>query len=45
MWTAIWNVFAVAVLLGIFAACVIVVATGVRVLEGMVEKRQHKQTE
>jgi hypothetical protein len=45
MWTAVWTTFAVAVLVGIFAACVVIVAAGVRVLEGVVEKRQHRQTE
>ncbi len=42
MATAIWTVFAVAVLIGVFAGCVVVVATGVRLLEGALEKRRRK---
>ncbi len=41
--TAVWTVFAVAVMVGLFAGCVIVVATGVRVLEGALEKHRRNK--
>jgi len=42
MLTALWTLFAVAVMVGVFAGCVIVVAAGIRVLEGWVSTRQQK---
>jgi heme exporter protein D len=42
MATFVWTVFAVAAMVGMFAACVFVVAVGVRVLEGILEKRRRK---
>ena len=39
MATAVWTVFAVAVMIGIFAACVAVVAAGVRLFERALAKR------
>ena len=42
MLTAIWTLFAVAVMVGVFAACVIVVAVGIRVLEGWLARRQRR---
>ena len=39
MSTAVWTVFAVGALVGIFAGCVFVVTTGVRLLESAFEKR------
>ena len=44
MSTAVWTVFAVGAMVGIFAGCVIVVATGVRMLEGVMAKRRQKQS-
>jgi heme exporter protein D len=43
MSTFIWTTFAVAAMVGIFAACVIVVAVGVRILEGALAKRRREQ--
>jgi putative Ca2+/H+ antiporter (TMEM165/GDT1 family) len=40
MSTAVWTVFAVGAMIGMFAACVVAVVAGVRVLEGFVEKRR-----
>jgi putative Ca2+/H+ antiporter (TMEM165/GDT1 family) len=40
MSTAVWTVFAVGAMIGMFAACVVAVVAGVRVLEGLVEKRR-----
>jgi hypothetical protein len=40
MLTALWTIFAVTVMLGVFAGCVIVVAAGLRWLEGGLAKRQ-----
>jgi hypothetical protein len=40
MSTAVWTVFAVGAMVGIFAACVVVVAAGVRLLESAVAKRR-----
>jgi hypothetical protein len=42
--TAIWTVLAVAVMLGGFAACVIAVAAGVRLVETVLEKRRREAT-
>jgi len=42
MSTAVWTVLAVGGMVGMFAACVVVVAAGVRVLEGAVMKRRRK---
>jgi hypothetical protein len=39
---AVWTVLALAALVGMFAACVIVVAAGIRVLEGVLAKRREK---
>ena len=44
MSTAVWTVFAVVAMVGIFASCVVVVAAGVRVLENAIVKRRPKQT-
>ena len=44
MATFIWTVFAVAVMIGIFATCVIVVAAGTRFLEYALAKRRSKLT-
>ncbi|MGZ5165760.1 MAG: hypothetical protein ACXWCQ_35140 [Burkholderiales bacterium] len=44
MSTAIWTVFAVGAMVGIFAACVIVVVAGVRVFENARAKRRAKLT-
>jgi len=42
MSTAVWMVFAVGAMVGIFAACVVAVAAGVRVLESALIKRRRK---
>jgi hypothetical protein len=42
MATIIWTLFAVAVMIGIFAGCVVVVAVGVRWFEGALAKRRAK---
>jgi hypothetical protein len=42
MSTAVWTVFAVGSMVGIFAACVIAVAVGVRMLERALGKRRKK---
>ena len=42
MVTVVWTVFAVAVMLAIFASCVIVVVAGTRMLENAVVKRHPK---
>ena len=44
MATVIWTIFAVGIMIGIFAACVIVVAAGTRLLESRLEKRRRKST-
>jgi len=44
MATAIWTVFAVAVMVGIFACCVIVVAAALRLFENARAKRREKLT-
>jgi len=45
MLTAIWTLFAVAVMVGVFAACVIVVAAGIRMFEDWHAKRVRKVAE
>lgn len=42
MAAAVWAVFAVATMVGIFAGCVIAVVAGIRVLESAREKRRLK---
>lgn len=42
MATAVWTVLALAALAGMFVACVVVVATGIRVLEGVLAKRRER---
>ncbi len=42
MWNAVWMVFAVGTLIGVFAVSVGVVVAGIRVLEGYVAKRSRK---
>lgn len=42
MATAIWTTFAVAIMVAIFAGCVVVVATGTRLLERRLENRRRK---
>jgi hypothetical protein len=39
MATFVWTVFAVIVLIGVFAACVISVVIGVRLLESWISRR------
>jgi hypothetical protein len=41
--TAVWTVFAVAGMLGIFAACVVVVVAGIRAYEHARDKRRPKE--
>jgi predicted small integral membrane protein len=43
MSAAVWTVFAVAGMVGIFAACVIVVVAGIRAYEYAREKRRPKE--
>jgi len=43
MATAVWTIFAVTVMVGIFAGCVIVVVAGIRMLEIAREKRKRKE--
>ena len=38
----IWTIFAVAIMIGIFATCVIIVATGTRYLENALARRRDK---
>jgi heme exporter protein D len=42
MATAVWTAFAVSVMIGIFAGCVLVVAAGIRALENAREKRRRR---
>jgi hypothetical protein len=44
MGTAVWTVFAVGAMVGLFAGCVIAVAAGVRVLEHALARRRAKRT-
>jgi hypothetical protein len=43
MSTAVWTVFAVGVMVAMFAGCVIVVAAGVRALEHALAKRRERR--
>ena len=43
MSTAVWTVFAVGAMVGIFAACVVAVAVGVRLIESALAKRRMKK--
>ncbi len=43
MSTVIWTVFAVAAMLMTFAACVVAVVAGIRVLENLRAKRPRKE--
>jgi hypothetical protein len=45
MLTALWTVFAVAVMAGVFAGCVIVVTIGIRLFENWLARRQQKIAE
>ena len=42
MATVIWTTFAVGIMIGIFAGCVIMVAVGIRFLENALAKRRRK---
>jgi hypothetical protein len=42
MGTVVWTVFAVGIMIAIFATCVIVVAAGTRLLENTLMKRRRK---
>jgi hypothetical protein len=42
MATVVWTVFAVGVMIGIFASCVVIVAAGTRFLENALAKRRQK---
>jgi hypothetical protein len=42
MATAVWTMFAVAAMVGIFAGCVVFVTAGVRVFEHVRAKRHEK---
>jgi len=42
MATAVWTVFAVGIMIGIFASCVVIVAAGTRFLENALVKRRQK---
>lgn len=39
---AVWTVLALAALVGMFVACVIVVAAAIRVLEGVLARRRER---
>ena len=43
MSTAVWTVFAVGAMVGIFAGCVVVVVVGVRALENALAKRRQNR--
>ena len=43
MSTAVWTVFAVGAMVGIFAGCVVAVVVGVRLLEGALAKRRARR--
>jgi small basic protein len=45
MATAVWWVVAVGAMVGLFAACVILVAVGVRVLENVLARRRQRPSE
>ena len=42
MATVVWTVFAVSIMIAIFAGCVVVVALGIRFLESALAKRRQK---
>ena len=42
MATVVWTVFAVGMMIGIFASCVVIVAAGTRFLENALAKRRQK---
>ncbi len=42
MATAIWTTFAVGIMIGMFAGCVIVVAASIRFLENALAKRRRR---
>ena len=42
MATIIWTTFAVSIMIGIFATCVLVVAAGTRYLENCLARRREK---
>jgi len=39
---ALWMVFAVTAMVGLFVACVLVVTAGIRVLENAIDRRRRK---
>jgi hypothetical protein len=43
MSTAVWTVLAVVAMIGIFAACAIMVVVGVRMLEAVIAKRRRSE--
>lgn len=43
--TAVWWVVAVGAMVGMFAACVLLVAVGVRVLENALARRRQRPSE
>ena len=43
MWTALWTVLAVGVMVGIFAACVVLVVIGIRLYEHHAEKLRQRR--
>jgi hypothetical protein len=45
MATAVWWVVAVGAMVGLFAACVILVAVGLRVLENVLARRRQRPSE
>ena len=44
MATAVWTVFAVATMIGIFAACAVAVVIGVRVIEHSLTKHRARRS-
>jgi len=44
MSTAVWTVFAVTAMAGLFAGCVVVVVAGIRLLEAARAKRHRKDS-
>jgi len=42
MGTVVWTVFAVGIMIALFATCVIIVAAGTRFLENTLAKRREK---
>ena len=45
MANAVWMIFAVASMIAIFAACTLVVAVGIRWLEGAIAKHRNKNAD